>query len=151
MGSHRVGHDWSDLAAAAAASGASQATLIVKSPSANAGETQRCGLGPWVGKTPWRRKWQPTPVFLLRESHGQGRLQSIGWQRVGHDWSDLLIIHPLFVWLKKPIKAHITSVRILSNIKEQNFSECRIKSELARAYNKSTVMNKLYDKINVIN
>ena len=25
---------------------------------------------PWVGKIPWRRKWQPTPVFLPRESHG---------------------------------------------------------------------------------
>ena len=26
---------------------------------------------PWVGKIPWRRKWQPTPVFLPGESHGQ--------------------------------------------------------------------------------
>ena len=26
---------------------------------------------PWVGKIPWRRKWQPTPVFLLGKSHGQ--------------------------------------------------------------------------------
>ena len=25
----------------------------------------------WVGKTPWRRKWQPAPVFLPGESHGQ--------------------------------------------------------------------------------
>ena len=25
---------------------------------------------PWVGKIPWRRKWQPTPVFLPGESHG---------------------------------------------------------------------------------
>ena len=25
----------------------------------------RCGLDPWVWKIPWRRKWQPTPVFLL--------------------------------------------------------------------------------------
>ena len=28
----------------------------------------------WVGKIPWRRKWQPTPVFLPRESHGQRSL-----------------------------------------------------------------------------
>ena len=27
------------------------------------------GFGPWVGKMPWRRKCQPTPVFLPRESH----------------------------------------------------------------------------------
>ena len=25
----------------------------------------------WVGKMPWRRKWQPIPVFWLGESHGQ--------------------------------------------------------------------------------
>ena len=26
---------------------------------------------PWVGKIPWRRKWQPTPIFLPGKSHGQ--------------------------------------------------------------------------------
>ena len=26
---------------------------------------------PWVEKIPWRRPWQPTPVFLPGESHGQ--------------------------------------------------------------------------------
>ena len=31
----------------------------------------RHGFAPWVGKIPWRRKWQPTPVFLPGESHGQ--------------------------------------------------------------------------------
>ena len=28
----------------------------------------------WVGKIPWRMKWQPTPVFLPGESHGQRNL-----------------------------------------------------------------------------
>ena len=28
------------------------------------------GFNPWVGKIPWRRKWQPTPVFLPGESQG---------------------------------------------------------------------------------
>ena len=28
----------------------------------------------WVGKIPWRRAWQPTPVFLPGESHGQRSL-----------------------------------------------------------------------------
>ena len=39
----------------------------------------------------WRRKWQPTPVFLPGESQGQepGGLPSMGLHRVGHDWSDL--------------------------------------------------------------
>ena len=34
----------------------------------------RHGFDPWVGKIPWRRKWQPTPVFLPGESHGQRSL-----------------------------------------------------------------------------
>ena len=40
----------------------------------------------------WRRKWQPTPVFLPGESQGQGSLLGCrlwGSHRVGHDWSDL--------------------------------------------------------------
>ena len=39
----------------------------------------------------WRRKWQPTPVFLPGESQGRqsGGLPSMGSHRVGHDWSDL--------------------------------------------------------------
>ena len=38
----------------------------------------------------WRRKWQPTPVFLPGESQGQGSLvgRRMG-RRVGHNWSDL--------------------------------------------------------------
>ena len=33
-----------------------------------------CRFDPWVGKVPWRRKWQPTLVFLPGESQGQGSL-----------------------------------------------------------------------------
>ena len=35
---------------------------------------RRFGFIPWVRKIPWRRKWQPTPVFLLGESLGQRSL-----------------------------------------------------------------------------
>ena len=35
---------------------------------------KRHTLDPWVGKIPWSRKWQPTPVFLPRESRRQGSL-----------------------------------------------------------------------------
>ena len=35
---------------------------------------QRPGFDSWVGKIPYRRKWQPTPVFLPGESHGQRSL-----------------------------------------------------------------------------
>ena len=36
--------------------------------------SRRCGLDPWVRKIPWRRKWQPTPVFLPEASHGRRSL-----------------------------------------------------------------------------
>ena len=42
----------------------------------------------------WRRKWQPTPVFLPGESQGRepGGLLSMGSHRVGHDWCDLAAV-----------------------------------------------------------
>ena len=36
----------------------------VKNPPANAGDA-RLGYDPWVGKIPWRRKWQPAPSILV--------------------------------------------------------------------------------------
>ena len=50
MGSHRVGHNWSDEAA-------------------------------------WRRKWQPTPIFLPGESHGRRSL--VGYSPWGHEELDM--------------------------------------------------------------
>ena len=64
---------------------ASQVALVVKNPSASAGdiEMRARSLG---GKIPWRRAWQPTPAFLSGESWTEepGELQSVGSQRVGH-------------------------------------------------------------------
>ena len=42
------------------------------------------GFDPWFGKIPWRREWQPTPVFLPGEFHRQS---SQGLQGVRHDWA----------------------------------------------------------------
>ena len=49
---------------------------------------KRHGFDPWVGKIPWRRKWQPTPVFLPGKSHGQENLEGYSacdHKRVRHD------------------------------------------------------------------
>ena len=43
---------------------------------------RRRGFNPWVGKIPWRRKCQPTPVFLPEESHGRRNL--VGYSPWGH-------------------------------------------------------------------
>ena len=43
---------------------------------------RKCRWEPWVRKIPWRRKWQPPPVFLLRESCGQRSLEGCSpWGR----------------------------------------------------------------------
>ena len=39
-------------------------------------QCRRPGFSPWVGKISWRRRWQPTPVLLPGEFHGQRSLQS---------------------------------------------------------------------------
>ena len=53
---------------------ASPVALAVKNPPANAGDIKRGGFDSWVRKIPWRRKQQPTPLFLPRESLGQRSL-----------------------------------------------------------------------------
>ena len=45
------------------------------------------GFDPWVGKTPWRRKWQPTPVFLPEKSYGWRSLA--GFSLWGYKESDM--------------------------------------------------------------
>ena len=67
--------------------GASQVALVVKNPPAN-GEDMRHEFDPWVRRIPWRRTWQPTPVFLPGESRGQRSLVGYspqGYKRVGHN------------------------------------------------------------------
>ena len=46
---------------------ASLVAQLVKNPAAMQIEP---GFNPWVGEIPWRRTWQPTPVFWPGESHG---------------------------------------------------------------------------------
>ena len=58
--------------------------LEVKNPPATVGK--RCGFEPWVGKIPWRKKWQPTPVLLPGEFPGQRSLE--GYRPWGSTESD---------------------------------------------------------------
>ena len=55
--------------------------LVVKNLPANAGD-MRPGFDPWVGKIPLEGKWQPIPVFMPGESHGQRSLA--GYDPWGH-------------------------------------------------------------------
>ena len=51
--------------------------------------------------THWRRKWQPTPVFLPGESQGRGSLVGCLWGHTesGHDWSDLAAACLFVYWV----------------------------------------------------
>ena len=136
MGSHRIGHDWSDLAAAVA-NKIKQPILwqvinfkdwffsfkrvkncvhrivcishlldlkaqmdfflihwypctwflggsVVKE---SACQCRRYGFNLWVGKIPWRRKWQPSSIFLPGKSHGQRHLVGYSpWGCKESDW-----------------------------------------------------------------
>ena len=54
--------------------------LMAENLPANSGDKRRHQFDAWVRKIPWRRAWQPTPVFLPGESHGQKSLAAYGPQ-----------------------------------------------------------------------
>ena len=63
---------------------------VSKESPCNAGVRLHCrrpGFDSWVQKIPWRRKWQPTPVFLPGKSHGLKSLVGSvrGFARAGRD------------------------------------------------------------------
>ena len=68
-----------------------------KEPSCQCGRCKRRGFVTWVGKIPWRRKWQLNPIFLPGKFHGQRSLAGYSlWsrKRVGHDLAYSPIIWP---------------------------------------------------------
>ena len=61
---------------------------MVKNPPANGADRREVGgFDPWVGKMPWRRAWQLTPVFSPGESPGQRSLA--GYSPWGHKELDV--------------------------------------------------------------
>ena len=109
MGSHRVRHDWGDLAHTLIKDKQRLPTVVswhtsikektlkknicwasqVHQWKEHSWQCRRCKrrwFGPWVEKIPWRRKRQLTPVFLPGESHGQRSLA--GYRPWGHKESD---------------------------------------------------------------
>ena len=82
-----------------------------KEPACQCRRQKRSGFDPWIWKIPWRRAWQPTPVFLQRIpwTEEPGGLQFIGSQRVKHDWRDLACtyISNSFPWYQSSRKASL--------------------------------------------
>ena len=65
----------------------SQVALVVKNPPANARDVRDMGSTPELGRFPWRKAWQPTPVFLPGESHRQRSL--VGYSPWGRKELDM--------------------------------------------------------------
>ena len=79
IGLHRVRHDWSDLECTHTHVHFGHGWLSGKESDC---QWRRRGLNPWIRKIHWRRKWQPSPLFLPRKSYGQGSLS--GYSPWGH-------------------------------------------------------------------
>ena len=76
--------------------------LIMTFPGGSEVKKLPANAGDWVGKIPWSRKWQPTPVFLPGESHGQGSLVHYsprGCKRVRQDLATEQQQH-LYIWIQ---------------------------------------------------
>ena len=82
-------------------------SVVKKNPPAMQG-IRRLEFHLWVGKIPWRRKCQPTPVFLPGKSHGQRSLEGYSpWGRKESDTTEQLSLFLLFsngrihIWSRK--------------------------------------------------
>ena len=82
----------------------------------------RPGIIPWVGKIPWRKAWQSTPVFLPGDSswtEEPGELQFTGLQRVRHDWAtNTNTVCRLWIWL---FSSSIMPLRVIHVCLYQSF------------------------------
>ena len=91
-------------------------------------QCRRPGFAPWVGKIPWRREWQPTPVFLPREFHGQRRLAGYSpWGPKESDTTERLHFHFLrlvqwFMTLMLFLKElHVTRIELEFPLTKKHF------------------------------
>ena len=85
MGLQKVGHNWPTN---------TNRWHSVKESACQCRECKGCGFDPWMGKIPWRRKWQPTQVFLPGKVHGQMSLADCcPWGRKELDTTQWLSTH----------------------------------------------------------
>ena len=73
-------------------------SLAGKESLCNSGDIKNHRLDPWVGKIPWRRAWQPTPVFLSGESHGQRSLAVCGVEKSQIQLSDFTFTFHIYIY-----------------------------------------------------
>ena len=88
----------------------------------NAGDQ---GSIPGVGKIPWKRAWQPTPVFLSGESHGQRSLAGCSpWGCKESDTTEHLPLSVFTCWRSHPPVQTLQSLACRSRSRLRMFSTC---------------------------
>ena len=113
----------------------------------------RPGFDLWVGKIPWKRKWQPTPVFLPGESHGWRSLA--GYSPGGcteSDTSERLHFHFLLLyieWINNRVLLYSRGNGIqypIINIMEKNIKIIDAYNRITLLYSRDwhNIVNQLY-------
>ena len=78
----------------------------------------------WVGKIPWWRDWQPTPVFLPEESHGQRSLVTVhNAAKIGHSWTHTYLTQTLWLEWRKEWSSPL--IRCPPNILSPHFTKLK--------------------------
>ena len=100
-----------------AVSWASRVVLVVRNLLTSAGDLRDGASIPESGKIPWRTVWQPIPVFLPGESHGQRSLAATV-HRIAKSWTQLK---------RLSIAQHSTSCfigisRLIGTVRNHHFS-----------------------------
>ena len=92
----------------------------------------------WIGKIPWRRKWEPTPVFLPGEFHGQRSLvghSPWGRKRVRHNWATE------HIWMEIKDKAAKLPLKCMWKVKGPT---------IVKTFRKRRILDDLYYLISIL-
>ena len=106
-----------------------------KEPACQCRSCKRCSFNPWVGKIPWKRKWQPTPAFLPGDSMDRG-----AWKATVHGVSKELdmtdrLSYLLACYMPDPALTHSSLkstkqgvgaiIFILQQVRNQRYTDTR--------------------------
>ena len=110
-----------------------------KEPACQCRRCKNCRFNPWVGQIPWRRAWQPIPIFLPGESHGQRSLESYSpW---GHRESDMTEATQHAPTVYVPVWMLYLNKNIKSNINKFLFKQFYVFPPLNLYFNSTSLQN----------
>ena len=117
-------------------------------------QCRKPGFDPWVEKIPWRRAWQPTPIFLHGESpwtEEPGGLQSMGAHRVGHNWATKHTCTSLFSMGYISMGAHFAKISISYSTVFREWQIWKFKNIfLMKAKTKTALLKKMKRKCGLL-